>query len=165
MYRKIEDFIADWSHDAQNTIKVYNNITNDALDKKIDENVRSIARLVWHINISVGEMANRAGLGIYAVPEHAEPPHDIKTIIAEYEKTANSLSENLKKWSDNDLNTEVEMYGEHWKKGVVLQVIIMHQAHHRGQLTVLMRMAGLKVPGVFGPSKEEWVQYGMEPML
>jgi uncharacterized damage-inducible protein DinB len=26
----------------------------------------------------------------------------------------------------------------------------------RGQLTVLMRQADLKVPGVYGPSKEEW---------
>jgi uncharacterized damage-inducible protein DinB len=38
-----------------------------------------------------------------------------------------------------------------------------HEIHHRGQMTVLMRQAGLKVPGVYGPSREEWTAYGMPP--
>jgi len=44
-----------------------------------------------------------------------------------------------------------------------LQVLVVHQAHHRGQMTVLMRQAGLKVPGVYGPAREEWTAYGMQP--
>jgi uncharacterized damage-inducible protein DinB len=40
--------------------------------------------------------------------------------------------------------------------------LIQHQAHHRGQMTVLMRQAGLPVPGIYGPSKEEWANFGME---
>jgi len=39
----------------------------------------------------------------------------------------------------------------------------LHQTHHRAQMTVLMRQAGLKVPGVYGPSREEWSQMGMPP--
>ena len=62
-------------------------------------------------------------------------------------------------------NTSVEddMYGEMWKKGKTLGVLVTHQIHHRGQLTVVMRLAGLKVPGVYGPAKEEWANYGMKP--
>jgi uncharacterized damage-inducible protein DinB len=48
------------------------------------------------------------------------------------------------------------MYGERWRKGTVLSALIKHQAHHRGQLTILMRNEGLTVPGIYGPSKEEW---------
>ncbi len=29
-------------------------------------------------------------------------------------------------------------------------------------MTVLMRQAGLTVPGIYGPSKEEWANLGME---
>jgi uncharacterized damage-inducible protein DinB len=29
-------------------------------------------------------------------------------------------------------------------------------------MTVLMRQAGLKVPGIYGPSYEEWLQFGMK---
>ncbi len=42
--------------------------------------------------------------------------------------------------------------------------LITHQAHHRGQMTVLMRLVGLKVPGVYRPSKDEWVSFGMPAM-
>jgi uncharacterized damage-inducible protein DinB len=28
-------------------------------------------------------------------------------------------------------------------------------------MTVLMRQAGLAVPGVYGPAREEWAAYGM----
>ena len=40
-------------------------------------------------------------------------------------------------------------------------VLVTHQTHHRGQMTVLMRQAGLKVPDVYGPAKEGWATYGM----
>jgi uncharacterized damage-inducible protein DinB len=56
------------------------------------------------------------------------------------------------------------MYGETWKNGFSLWVLIAHQAHHRAQMIVLMREAGLKVPGVYGPSKEEWESMHMQPM-
>jgi len=34
-------------------------------------------------------------------------------------------------------------------------MLIAHQGHHRAQMTVLMRQAGLKVPGVYGPSEAD----------
>jgi uncharacterized damage-inducible protein DinB len=48
------------------------------------------------------------------------------------------------------------MYGEQWSRGAVLSALILHQVHHRAQMTVLMRQAGLKVPGLYGPAREEW---------
>lgn len=47
-------------------------------------------------------------------------------------------------------------------KAALLSLFIKHLIHHRGQMTVLMRQAGLKVPGVYGPSKEKWSQMGMD---
>ena len=55
------------------------------------------------------------------------------------------------------------MYGEIWKRGHSLQVLLVHQTHHRGQMTVLMRQAGLPVPSIYGPVKEGWSAYGVEP--
>ena len=74
------------------------------------------------------------------------------------------ISELKEKWTDDTLTESDNMYGEDWQRGTTLAILINHQAHHRGQLTVLMRQAGLSVPGVYGPSKEEWVAYGMEPL-
>jgi uncharacterized damage-inducible protein DinB len=66
-------------------------------------------------------------------------------------------------WSDATLDQEDDMYGETWKRGTTLTSLVLHQVHHRGQLTVLMRQAGLELPGIYGPARQEWVAYGMKP--
>jgi uncharacterized damage-inducible protein DinB len=38
---------------------------------------------------------------------------------------------------------------------VVRRFAINHMIHHRGQLTVYLRLAGVPVPGTFGPSADE----------
>lgn len=165
MFRKIEDFIQDWKYESESTLKVFKNISNEELNKKNNENVRSIAVLAWHTTITLNEMMNKAGLPVSGPGEHSKPPSTIKEIVDAYERSALSVTEQVSKnWNDDSLLEEVNMYGENWKKGTVLSILIKHQAHHRGQLTILMRHAGLKVPGVYGPSKEEWAQYNMPTM-
>ncbi|MGQ0828072.1 MAG: DinB family protein [Bacteroidota bacterium] len=162
MYRKIEDFITEWGYESESTLKVFKNITNEPLNKKDHENVRSIAVLAWHITITLSEMLKKAGLPVTGPNEHSKPPATIAEIITAYESSSKSVIEQVKiLWTDAILSEEVPMYGDTWKKGTVLSVLIKHQAHHRGQLTVLMRQAGLKVPGVYGPSKEEWAEWNI----
>jgi uncharacterized damage-inducible protein DinB len=55
------------------------------------------------------------------------------------------------------------MYGEKWTRGFTLTSLILHQVHHRGQMTVLMRQAGLEIPGLYGPARQEWAAFGMKP--
>lgn len=40
--------------------------------------------------------------------------------------------------------------------------LIKHIIHHRGQVTVLMRQAGIEPFGVYDPTKERWVGVGVE---
>jgi len=37
---------------------------------------------------------------------------------------------------------------------------LMDEVHHRGQLTVYLRLAGGKVPSIYGPSGDEEPMYG-----
>ena len=62
MYRKLEDFINDWTIESESTLKIFNNLTDESLTKKVDDNVRTAGRLAWHITTSIGEMAHRTGL-------------------------------------------------------------------------------------------------------
>ena len=34
-------------------------------------------------------------------------------------------------------------------------MIISHNIHHRGQLTLMCRLAGGQAPGLYGPNREE----------
>ena len=107
-------------------------------------------------------MMHRAGLPVAGPKDGAPRPANAAAIGEAYETAAASLAELLQnQWTDGVLRESVNMYGQDWKKGVVLSSLIFHQCHHRAQMTVLMRQAGLKVPGVYGPSREEWEAHGM----
>lgn len=163
MFRHTDDFIREFGQEAASTLNIFRSITNEALVSKPHDKVRSLQRLAWHITLTLGEMPGKAGLKIEAPDEHSAPPDNIETICKTYETAANSLLNQVKThWNDADLLTEVNMYGESWNKGTVLSVLIKHEAHHRGQLTVLMRLCGLSIPGVYGPSREEWAAWNME---
>ena len=164
MYRKLSDFIDDWKYESEATIKVLNNLSNESLMVKFNKEIRTPGRLAWHIVTSVGEMVQRTGLSFKTVNDDAPIPPTVQEIVDEYKRT----SENMKKeiednWNDETLKQEDNMYGQMWTRAKTLKVLITHQIHHRAQLTVIMRMAGLSVPGVYGPAKEEWSKMGMQP--
>ncbi|AFH47876.1 Hypothetical protein IALB_0164 [Ignavibacterium album JCM 16511] len=161
MYYKISDFIKDWTYESEATLKVFNNLTDESLTKKVNENVRTAGRLARHITTSISEMAQRTGLSFQAVDENSFPA-TVKEIVDTYKSASENLLNEIKdKWTDETLQQEDDMYGEKWKRGKTLSIIINHQIHHRGQLTVVMRLLGLKVPGIYGPAKEEWTNFGM----
>ncbi|MDH3199236.1 MAG: DinB family protein, partial [Candidatus Krumholzibacteria bacterium] len=81
-----------------------------------------------------------------------------------YRKVTKELMGALKaKWTDATLLETDDMYGETWVRGATLSALLLHEVHHRGEMIVLLRQAGAKVPGLYGPSQEEWSQYGTEP--
>ena len=89
-------------------------------------------------------------------------PASARAIESAYKEAASSVAEVVEaSWTDATLSVEDEMYGMKWTRGVTLGVLISHQTHHRGQMTVLMRQAGLVVPGIYGPAREEWAQMGV----
>lgn len=162
MYHSIDQFLKDWAYEAEATKKTLANLTDASLEQRVTPDGRSLGRLAWHIAVTIPEMTRRAGLPVDGPDDHAAPPAKVAEIAAAYEKSAASLAECLpSQWTDAMLAEDVDMYGQTWKKGIVLSALAFHQCHHRGQMTVLMRQAGLKVPGIYGPAREEWEAFGM----
>lgn len=165
MYTSIEQFRNDWKYESDGTVKMLNNLTDESLGQKITPDGRSLGFIAWHLVKTIPEMLGLTGLKIDGPSEDSEVPKSAKEISEAYQKTSDSFIEVLgKDWTDEALTIEDEMYGEKWKRGLTLMYLNLHQAHHRGQMTVLMRQAGLKVPGIYGPSKEEWEAMGMKPL-
>jgi uncharacterized damage-inducible protein DinB len=165
MYRTIQDFLSDWQRESQSTLKVFDQLTDASLSQRVTSKGRSLGRLAWHITVTVSEMTHLAGIPITEqADEPAEGPASVLLLKAAYQRDSEALSELVEKhWTDEMLAEKVPMYGgDLWQKGQVLSILIAHQTHHRGQITVLMRQAGLKVPGMFGPSLEEWLEYGQQ---
>jgi uncharacterized damage-inducible protein DinB len=163
-YLKVSDFISDFNYETEATIKMFKNLTDVSLKQKVTENGRSLGRLAWHITGSFGEMGTTAGLTALHNVDDKIVPIEATVIVDEYMKATDALKNAVtKEWKDASFKDEINMYGQTWTKGQTLSVLLVHQMHHRGQMTVLMRQAGLKVPGVYGPAFEEWSDIGMSP--
>lgn len=165
MYRTITDFLSDWQEESAATLKIFQPLEDDKLNTKVSENVRSLGRLAWHIVQTLTEMGARAGLFPEDKLEHTSIPLRAAEISQIYKAYSEELAANVKNlWANEMLHDKLNMYGEEWEKGRILSVLVKHQAHHRAQMTVIMRILGMKVPGIYGPSNEEWASFGMPAM-
>ncbi|PYF74051.1 DinB family protein [Pedobacter nutrimenti] len=162
MYRNITDFLNDWKYESENTAKVFSMITHQSRQTVLNENVRSLERLAWHLSQTITDFGYRSGL-LTSDPLDKQPiPESMTALTAIYQDYAEQFAKAVhSKWTDSSLTDEVDMYGSPWTKGTLLRILITHQSHHRGQMTIIMRMLGLAVPGVYGPTKEEWAGMGI----
>jgi uncharacterized damage-inducible protein DinB len=162
MFRTIQDFLDEWAGEIESTHKLLLVLTDESLGKRVTGDGRSLGRLGWHIVQSLGEMGTQAGLKFSASVETAPQPEHAAGIASTYRSVAAALGNTVKAmWTDAMLGEEIPMYGEQWTRGKTLSALLRHEIHHRAQMTVLMRQAGLKVPGMYGPAKEEWAQLNM----
>ncbi|MFJ5625039.1 DinB family protein [Peribacillus loiseleuriae] len=161
MYSTIEDFLTNWKHESGSTQKILNALTDESLAQEVSPEDRTLGRIAWHVVTTLDEMIGRTGL-VFKAARHDLPVPKTSSEIAEAYRTSSEemVASIREQWNDETLNEERYMYGEMWSINTVLGLIVTHQAHHRGQMTVLMRQAGLTVPGVYGPAREEWATFG-----
>ena len=168
MFRKVEDFINSRQMEAGLTMKLFDAIPDGHADQAVSEGHRTLKRIAWHLVECLIEMPEHFGI---VIDGHEmikdmfiiDPPATMAEIKAAYEKANASLLKGLEGWTDETLLKEDEMYGEKWKRGASLTLLTNHEIHHRGEMVVLMRQAGLVPPGIYGPAKEGWAAMGMEP--
>ncbi len=164
MYTTMKEFYDSWAHESTLTLKVLNGLTDASLAQAVADDHRTVGRIAWHIVTTIPEMLDGMGIEVDAVAADAPLPTSAKEITDSYQAVAKQLVDRLNQdWDDSVLETEVDMYGQKWKRGAGLTAVVQHEIHHRGQLTVLMRQAGLRVPSIYGPAKEDWEQMGAEP--
>jgi uncharacterized damage-inducible protein DinB len=161
VFRRIDDFAPQWRHESESTLRVMKSLTDGSLAQPIVPGGRTLGFLAWHITGALSVMTEQLGLAVPR-PGGAEMPGRAADIATAYERTARAVLDAVKSgWTDEKLTEALPFYGRQVPAGVALEIIIRHQTHHRGQMTVLMRQAGVPVPGVYGPSKEEWAALGM----
>ncbi len=163
MFRRIQDFLDTWSHERSSTLKILGALTDASLAQAVTTDHRTLGRLAWHVATTPAEMMERTGLKVGGASHESPPPKTAAAIVASYDAASQAVADGVTRWTDATLEVEDEMYGQKWARGMTLLALVVHQAHHRGQMTVLMRQAGLEVPGVYGPSRDEWAAMGMQP--
>jgi uncharacterized damage-inducible protein DinB len=163
MITSIHEFKETWREEANFTRRVIAELTDASLAQAVCDDHRTLGRISWHVIASIPDTMCRTGLSVQGPALDSTPSDHASDHVAAYDLASSSLLAAISAWTDVDLDTVDDMFGERWTRRFTLQVLINHQIHHRGQMTVLMRQAGLRVPGIYGPAKEDWAQWDMKP--
>jgi uncharacterized damage-inducible protein DinB len=81
-------------------------------------------------------------------------------LVSALDKSAAEARAALQKTSDDHLLTQWKLLARgnvvmETPRYVMIQDTIHHWAHHRGQMTVYLRLMGAKVPAIYGPSADD----------
>jgi uncharacterized damage-inducible protein DinB len=163
MITSIHEFKEIWREESNFTRRAIAALTDASLAQAVCDDHRTLGRISWHVIASIPDTMCRTGLSVGGPALDSTPSSKASEHLAAYDLASASLAQAIDGWTDADLDTADDMFGERWTRRFTLQVLINHQIHHRGQMTVLMRQAGLRVPGIYGPAKEDWAQWSMTP--
>jgi uncharacterized damage-inducible protein DinB len=89
-----------------------------------------------------------------------EPKNTSAELVKALDDTARDARNALENTTDEHLNTNWKLLARGqvvWEgtRREMIQDTINHWAHHRGQMTVYLRLMGAKVPALYGPSADD----------
>jgi uncharacterized damage-inducible protein DinB len=81
-------------------------------------------------------------------------------VVTEVERVLKSMADAVRKVDDRQLSSTIKFHTapkqlDDVRRQDFLWLMLNDQIHHRGQFSVYLRMAGGKVPAIYGPSKDE----------
>ncbi|HEU4629886.1 MAG TPA: DinB family protein [Gemmatimonadaceae bacterium] len=155
-----EQFLDVYQKEHAVTEKVLRAFPADRGDFRPHERSNSALQLAWTFVVEERMMllAVRGqevlGSGFPAAPETMEG------VLAAFAAQHDELVRALREADDSVMDGTVRFYtgpgqvGE-YRTGTFLWFMLHDQIHHRGQLSVYVRMAGGKVPSIYGPTADE----------
>lgn len=161
------ELIAEFDREAANTRKMLDAIPADAdFTFKPHPKSMSLGRLTGHLTDFTGEWAlatltkDKIEFGAdsnykpFVPASKAEALEKFESQLAETRAALAATTGDA--W---DRNWKLVWQGQAWidqpKHQVFRDTVMNHMIHHRGQLTVYLRLLGAKVPGTYGPSGDE----------
>ncbi len=155
--------LIELEREKDNTLRVLKNLRNEDFGWKPHEKSMTVGQLANHI-VELHNWVDFALTKDVFDFEKDYVPSNINTVKGLIEVLNNDFEKNKKIIESMDENVVFEQWtlqsGQHIiaqlpKTGALRFIITNHLIHHRGQLTVYMRMLDIPVPGIYGPSADD----------
>ena len=153
------------AHDREHatTMRRLRAYPKDKADLRPDPKLRTARELAWGF-------ATECGMGVRVYNDELakgfpsgkvpQAPQSWDEVLSSIEKAHQDFRELVSKASDEDLLKKVRFFSGPKTMGEfprldVLWFLLSDQIHHRGQFSIYARIAGGKVPSIYGPSADE----------
>src|SRR5262245_45170975 len=155
----VETFFTVWEREAQKTVEMLKMLPTGQYDFRPDPSGRSLGELAWHLAELDAYVSFGVANGTFtadAKPPNIKRPMTIEALGPGYEQIHKEARERLVPLTVADLDKTMEFFGSTLSVSALLwDVMLLHLIHHRGQLSLLIRLAGGVVPPMFGPTREQ----------
>ncbi len=156
---ELDRFIHTWDAEAAKTARILASIPADKYDFKPDAEGRSLGELAWHLAESdtyAPFSIERGEFSFGVRPPGIERPKTIEEMAPKFQRLHEESVARVRKLEDADLDRTMQFFtGPMTIRDLLWNVILFHQIHHRGQLSLLIRLAGSRPAGMYGPVREE----------
>ena len=156
---ELEMFLATWDREAQSTVKLLRALPATQYDFRPDSGGRSLGELAWHLAEGDAYMSfgiENGGFNMAAKPPHIERPRTVEALAPGFERIHEDAVARIRKLKLEDLDRSIPFFGGPMPiRDILWGMIIFHGIHHRGQLSLMCRLAGGEAPGLYGPNREE----------
>ena len=158
-----DGLISELQYEAATTRKVLERIPTETFDWKPHEKSMSMHNLAAHVADMFGwyrATLEQDGLDFADGYEQPKP--------ATTEELVALLDENVRAATESLQRAEPESFSKEWtlrsgeqvlftmpKAAVIRTFVMNHIVHHRGQLSVYLRLNDIPVPSIYGPSADE----------
>jgi uncharacterized damage-inducible protein DinB len=156
---ELETFLRTWDREAQSTAKLLRALPPTKYDFRPDAGGRSLGELAWHLAEGDAYMSFGIENGRFSIdvkPPHIERPRTVEALAPGFELIHQEAVARIRKLKPEDLDRSIEFFGGPTTiREILWDMIILHAIHHRGQLSLMCRLAGGQAPGLYGPNREE----------
>jgi uncharacterized damage-inducible protein DinB len=161
-----DGMIMEYKFEMANTRKMLERVPFEKAEYKPHEKSRAMANEAMHIaNVIswIPRIMNTPELDVTkpgSIPK-VELPKNNQELLAMFDKNYNEGLKALEGASDETMMTPWTFRsGDHViftlpKVAAIRNMGLNHHYHHRGQMSVYLRLAGVPVPGMYGPSADE----------
>ena len=156
---ELERFLESWDREAASTVELLESLPPSQYDFRPDPGGRSLGELAWHLAEGDAYMSygiERGEFSMNAKPPNIERPRTVEGLAPGYQRIHREAVARIRPLAPADLDRTLPFFtGPMTVRDILWTVILAHGIHHRGQLTVLCRLAGGRAPGMYGPNREE----------
>jgi uncharacterized damage-inducible protein DinB len=156
---ELDMFLSAWDREAESTLKLLRALPAAQYDFRPDAGGRSLGELAWHLAEGDAYMSYGIESGRFAMdakPPNIERPRTVEALAPGYERIHHEAVARIRKLKPEDLDRSIEFFGSPTTiREILWGMMISHGIHHRGQLTLMCRLAGGQAPGLYGPNREE----------
>jgi uncharacterized damage-inducible protein DinB len=160
--RMVDPILMEIDQEAQTTRRVLDRIPEDKLSWKPHPKAFSLGQLALHIAAAPGNIAGAVAQDSFEVPNFAQAEAKSRQeVLDTFSKSQETVKATLNKMDDAKLmsmwsltkNGKVLMSVP--RIGFIRSILMNHLYHHRGQLSVYLRILDVPVPSIYGPSADE----------